>query len=375
MNCQRVRDQIKAYIDGELGLLERWRVARHLESCDACRQEEIAMTKLTQELSETEQTPAPEGLRDRVMSKLELEGSPGPIRRSWTASPAAQFAVLAVIVVVIGAVVFPFFARARRAGRVQGLGIEASSPMTPKSLSQSEDASTVIGGRVLLKQIPAAGSMPLMIIKTAEIKIDVKHFQPAYDQAVVIAGSVGGYVTNSSAQKSGDDGEYGTVTMRIPADSFERTLDRLGGLGRIATKTITGEDVTGEVVDLEARLRNKRAEERQYLEIMNRASKIQDIVTVSNELFRVRGEIEEAQGRVKYLKSAVAMSTINVGLNENGTRKPTGGPSLWNTVTDAGGSLLDTAKALARMLIWLVVYSPIWATPIVIWVLVRKRSR
>jgi hypothetical protein len=107
---------------------------------------------------------------------------------------------------------------------------------------------------------------------------------------------------------------------------------------------------------------------------MDRARQIQDVVTVSNELYRVRGEIEEAQGRLKYLKSAVSMSTINVELREKFTDKPKGEPTLWNTVTDAGKSLLATGKVLAKMVIWLVVFSPFWAIPIGAWIVVRRRS-
>lgn len=383
MNCQRVRDDIKAYIDGELSVLARWQVARHLESCDACRQEEIAMTKLTEKLSDTEQTPAPEGLRDRVMSELEFE-KPVQKARSWTTHPAVQFLTVGAIVAILAAIVAPTFYSAKQRSSVvarqavlrhpQYGGIPVR-PMSPPAMPAEAPARENAGESYPTPrdEQPAASQMPLMIIKTAEIQIEVKRFRQVYDEAVVIAGSVGGYVTDSSAEKMGD-GQYGTVTMRVPANSFDRVLDRLGRLGKIESKKITGEDVTGEVVDLEARLRNKRAEERQYLEIMNRAKRIPDIMAVSNELYRVRGEIEEAQGRLKYLRSAVSMSTINVALNEKGTRRPDEGPSLLNTLSNAANSLVDTARTLARIAIWLIVYSPFWAIPIGIWVVIRRRS-
>lgn len=371
MNCQRVRDEIKAYIDGELGLIERWQVARHIRTCDACREEEIAMRKLTENLSETEQTPAPEGLRDRVMAELEHEGPSKHISRPWTAHPAFQFAALSLIVVVLAAVLFPVFTRARRSAR-------SASGIYSRELSEKSKA--LMGGVMSPKEsaavgqpTPAAGT-PLMIIKTAQIKVEVKRFQPAYDEAMLIAGSVGGYVTNSTSEQNDDIGDYGTVTLRVPEQAFDRTVDRLGRLGKVVSKHFTGEDVTGQVVDLESRLRNKRAEEQQYLEIMNRAKQVQDVVTVSNELFRVRGEIEEAQGRLKYLKSAVAMSTINVELREKFTEKPEADPTLWTTVTGAGKSLLGTLKTLAKMLIWLLVYSPIWAIPLAAWVILKRRA-
>jgi hypothetical protein len=137
---------------------------------------------------------------------------------------------------------------------------------------------------------------------------------------------------------------------------------------------VSGQDVTGEVVDLESRLRNKRAEERQYLDVMNRAKRISDIVTVSNELYRVRGEIEEAEGRLKYLKSSAAMATINVNLKENEKARPLPKSSINRTLSNAVASLGRTAIGLATLAIWLGVYSPFWALPLGAVVYVRRRA-
>ena len=141
------------------------------------------------------------------------------------------------------------------------------------------------------------------------------------------------------------------------------------------SKNITGEDVTGEAVDIESRLRNKRAEERQYLDIMNRANRINDIMTVSNELYRVRGEIEQMQGRLGYLKKSSAMSTINLTLNEKSKHKhAAAGSMLGGAWSGAIGSLAFTLNSLACLLIWLAVYSPFWALPISAWLVYRKRT-
>jgi len=211
-----------------------------------------------------------------------------------------------------------------------------------------------------------------MIIKTADISVQVKSFDSAYDAAVAIGKSTGGYVTDSSADTTGNEPTSGRLTIRVPVGAFERTVARLGKLGKVMNKSISGEDVTGEAVDLESRLRNKRAEEQQYLEIMNRARRIADIVTVTNELSRVRGEIEEAQGRLKFLKSSSAMSTISLSLAEKSKPKPA--PSaLGGAFSGAVGSFVEFLTDLATILIWLAVYSPFWALPIAIAVYLKKK--
>lgn len=212
-----------------------------------------------------------------------------------------------------------------------------------------------------------------MIIKSADLGVRVRSFQRASDEAVSIAKSAGGYVTDTSAESDQGVPTEGCMTLRVPVDAFERTLTRLAKLGTVTGRSITGEDVTGESVDLESRLRNLRAEERQYLEIMNRARRIPDVVTVTNELTRVRGEIEEAQGRLKYLKTSSAMSTINLSLTEKKYAQPRKS-AIQTTFGNAIASLVGTLNGLASLVIWLVVYSPFWALPIAAWLYVRKRG-
>lgn len=383
MNCDRVRDNIKAYIDGELGPIQRLRVGRHLARCAECREEMEAMSELTEKLQSTPGVPAPEGLREKVMGKIEFT----PQRKAafWNRpidGPILSALVLIVVVVLAGQVLFPTFSRSREAARrapevrPQAWGEQVAKsppPVAPKLASPQRRALHDAKGGLVLSDVPAPA--PLMIIKTAQISVRVKQFQPAYNSAVFIAKSAGGYVTDSSSETEGDAPTSGNLTVRVPVNAFERTLDRLGRLGKVLSKGINGEDVTGEAVDLQSRLRNKRAEERQYLDIMNRARKVQDIVTVSNELYRVRGEIEEAEGRLKYLKSSSAMATIQVTLSEKDKPKPpVKKSSLMNTFNGAVGSLVGTLRGLAGMLIWLGVYSPFWGIPLVVWIYTRKKA-
>jgi hypothetical protein len=85
----------------------------------------------------------------------------------------------------------------------------------------------------------------------------------------------------------------------------------------------------------------------------------------------VRGEIEQAEGRLKYLRSAAAMSTINLSLAEKD--KPVTKGSIEQTFIDAFASLARAGRSLASMLIWLAVYSPFWGIPLFAALYLRKR--
>lgn len=391
MKCQRAREEIKAYIDGELGRVMRWRVAHHIASCAQCRKEMEIMSELTGEVQNAGSVPAPDGLRDKVISELTF----GPVNESgrrwpYKTNPFALAGVL-ITVVVLAAIIMPVFQRARESARKAavernignaGLELKLHEPATistSAAIPNRPIAESAPQQKMAAKAVRSNDLQPtstqLMIIKTADLTVEVKSYQKASDSAISIAKSAGGFITDSSAASDQSSPSEGTMILRVPVDSFERTINRLNKLGKVKSRSVNGQDVTGEAVDLESRLRNKRAEERQYLDIMNRAKKIPDVVMVTNELSRVRGEIEEAQGRLKYLKSASGMSTINLSLAEKKIKhKPVAASPIRTAFDGATASLISTGNALASLIIWLAVYSPFWALPLGAWVIVRRRA-
>lgn len=401
MKCERVRDEIKAYIDGELGLIARLRVTCHLARCRQCREVEETTMDITRRLNQVEQNAAPAGLREKVMAGVGNRGQGTGNRRRLR--PVFEIAGGLVVVVLVVAVVYPLFTTAKQSAhrsselaqeRLRSLPVAAKpatvdgdydarvkgfpSPLSPvedKTIARRADEGSAYNSLPKSKN-ESLGQLQsgLQIIRTADLTLQVKSFQKAYDRAVSICGSVGGYVTNSSAETEEKTPTSGTMVIRVPVGSFDRAVKRLSDLGVVKSRNVNGEDVTGEVVDLQSRLRNKRAEEQQYLDIMNRAKRVMDVVTVSNELYRVRGEIEEAEGRLKYLKSSAAMSTINLNMNEKEKVKPAPTSSIGGALKNAGASLVRTANGLAIILVWLGVYSPFWLLPIGIVIYMRKRT-
>jgi len=404
MKCLMVKNELKAYIDGELGPIARLRVARHLARCVECSMEVEAMTDLTNQVKNAGAVPAPQGLRDRVLGAIHFE----PVHTTahkwpYKTKPIAVVGVL-LFVIVAAALVMPMFRVAREQARSAGgmqayrplnevLSVPASTPAAgraykpPAQLAKTKTDSRGDAYHTTLGETEKAASdsysegaarpmatSPLMIIKTADISVLVRSYSQASDEAVAAARFSGGYVTDSSTSSEAGIPTSGTMTIRVPAFGFEKVVEQLGKLGKVTSKSMGGQDVTGEYVDLESQLRNKRAEERQYLEIMNKARRVSDVMMVSEELYRVRGEIEEMTGRMKYLKSSAAMSTINLTLSEK--EKPKLAPQglIQGTFSDALGSLVGTLGKLAGMLIWLVVYSPFWALPVLGLLYWRRRA-
>ncbi|MCE5321901.1 DUF4349 domain-containing protein [bacterium] len=397
MKCPKVRDNIKAFIDGELNPISRTLIARHIRQCAGCRAEEAAMRELSGQVKNSKTYSAPKGLREKVLSSINFEPAERPrLRWPYTTRPVSV-ALVMLVTIALAAVVVPMFnngqSRSSEAKKYSLADRKLCNQAVPAALPPPAQPRSKIAAkqsRAYEKKVGAVRDMDLnivgridnsnadvgisqVIVKTANMSMRVKNAESAGDKAVDIAKSLGGYVSDSSLTRDAGSSTSETMIIRVPVSSFERAIERLSALGKITSKSINGEDVTGELVDLESRLRNKRAEERQYLEIMNKAHRINDIITVSNELYRVRGEIEETAGRIKYLKSTAAMSTIDLTLDEKAKAKPVQS-QIHKSMTGAVASLGRTISSIAGLLIWLAVYSPFWAIPILVALYYRRRN-
>lgn len=175
-----------------------------------------------------------------------------------------------------------------------------------------------------LAQSPPVGPS---VIKTATVDLEVARdgLQEATRDSISIAGRFGGFVLSTSTQE--DRHSSASVTLRVPADSFERALAELEGLGDVKAEQISGEDVGQEFVDLEARVRNLESQEAVLLRLMDRSQSVSDTIRVQRELQGVQLEIERLTGRLGYLRDQADMGTINMSFVEVGApaHKPPSG--------------------------------------------------
>ena len=181
------------------------------------------------------------------------------------------------------------------------------------------------------------------VIKTADIRVEIDRdgFQDAFQAVVGVAQERGGFVLSS--QVGGDDARKGSLTIRVPAETFEAALGEIGGLGKVERRSVSGQDVTAEFVDLQARLRNYTAQEAVLLRLMDRAESIQDTIRVQNELTGIQLEIERLRGRLRYLEDQTDLSTITVFLTEQGVAAAEDMGVLeraWQTARDTTGAIV-----------------------------------
>lgn len=214
------------------------------------------------------------------------------------------------------------------------------------------------------KEGSSAAAFERKIIRNAEITMDVSSPTDTQHRVAVIAETNGGFVVTSEAkQRENVDPAQRTLdiklVVRVPAPQFGVAFEEIKKLAsNTPSEQVTGQDVTEEFIDLEARIKTQKALELQFLEIMRQAYKVADALEVQRQIADVRTEIEKLEGRKRFLENRASLSTITVNIQ---APKPviavtgTGfGQSVREAVSDSVGMASDMALFFVRFAILMV---------------------
>ena len=155
-----------------------------------------------------------------------------------------------------------------------------------------------------------------MVVRTGNMQMVVNDITAVMDSISKVAANYGGYVVSSQKGKEGDR-NVGNISIRVLAENYDKTLVDIRALAKSVTSESTNsQDVTEEFVDLDARVKNLQATEAQLQKIMQSATKTEDILAIQRELTNVRGQIDQARGRMQYLQRTSSTSLIQIRLDE-----------------------------------------------------------
>jgi hypothetical protein len=156
-----------------------------------------------------------------------------------------------------------------------------------------------------------------MIIRTGNAFIQVDSLESAIAAVRQLAEGAGGYIANSSIMTGEGQQRQATLEIKIPSNRYDQAVGGLAGIGKLISSSTNAQDVGEEFVDVSARMTNaRRMEERLVNLLATRTGKLEDVLAVERELARVREEIERYEGRLRFLRTQVAMSTLSVTVSE-----------------------------------------------------------
>jgi hypothetical protein len=196
-----------------------------------------------------------------------------------------------------------------------------------------------------------------MIIRTAELALITKDFDNARSAVEAILKRHRGYVGELKVGGPTGSGRGLTATLRVPADQLDATITDLKTLGRVETESQSGQDVTSQYVDLQARLSNARNTEQRLTDLLRqRTGKLSDVLEVEQEVARVRGEIEQMEAERKTMSNQVSYATLNLAIAEDyKAQLQVVPPSTWTRLSNAAvagyKNMVDGMVGLALFLL------------------------
>lgn len=272
------------------------------------------------------------------------------------------------------------------AGMLSACGGAASSgpsaaPAAPMAANEASTGSMASGAAPEKAsqpdaQLPAQAGLDRMVVKNATVALQVADLAKAETAVRDSVAQFGGYVVTSESYGT-DDSSRIQITFRVPAARFDEALGGLQGLAqKVLSRTISGDDVTEEFVDLESRLRNLEATRDRLLSFLDKATKVEDALAVNQSLTDVQGQIEQIRGRMQFLKQNAALSTISVQLV----------PVTTTPIVDDGWQPLEVARralqalvvvgqGLVNVLIVALVMTPLWLPLLLLVIWLVRRSR
>jgi hypothetical protein len=376
------REEVMAYLDGELAPERAAAAAAHLEQCVECRALVASLRSLSRQLPQWEVEMIPARVEQKVLRAAEQPEStpiapprveaPAPGRRAirWLLWGAA-FSAAALFLIAISV---PNLMRSRMAveqwvempkGRTTTELPTAPMSPAPRQRDQMLDGQAAAESRSanamrMTGKVAAAETKPAeqgpMIIRRASLALLTKEFDAARAALENLVKAHQGYFGELNVAAPAAAGRSLTATVRVPAGQLDSVLVELRKLGRVEQENQSADDVTRQYVDLTARLANARETEKRLVEILReRTGKVSDVLSVEREIARTREQIEQMDAERKTLESQVQYASIDLRITEEYKQSlETPAPSLGTRLNNAAVSgLRDAADLIVGLILWL----------------------
>jgi len=256
----------------------------------------------------------------------------------------------------------PVRTQAGAAGTSQGVAAGPAQAAPPASAQAPKQA----------PGIAAAVPEGPRVQRTARIALDVLagRFDATLNSVIAIVDGAGGYISGSDASADPQSGglHSGQVTFQVPADRFDQVWTGIRKQGTPQTISISGNDVSQQYVDLQARQRNAEAQRDAMLALMQQAKSVADTIQIENQLGQVTAQIEELKGQIDFLDHSTAFATVSVSIREAAA----GAPDQWGLQTAATQALHNLVAVLAFVVLGLGTLAPVLVAGVLLALLGRR---
>lgn len=293
---------------------------------------------------------------------------------TWIKTHKLVFLLLLIII-------YLFISRQFGASNLSGLGMPARYD---NAGSTSLNMASKIGGigapgfnpSYQRESPPSPETSDRMVATESSLSLLVKNVTQTQSQIISTARNLGGYMVSSSLSNP-KDAPSATVVVRIPSKDMDNALKQFKDLGeKVVSENISGEDVTDQYVDNEARLDTLLRTKTKFDDMLIKAATIQDTLSVQREIINLQSQIDSIKGSQQYLEKTAQMAKLTIYLSTDEIALPYAPSETWRPDVIfklAVRSLIGTARNIGTLLIWLGVYAIIWIPLLIAFIIYRKR--
>lgn len=229
-------------------------------------------------------------------------------------------------------------------------------------------------------KVPSAETLRRKIIYTATIDLVVEEFTSIPSEVEALAKQFDAYVANSNILGSPGSPRSGQWKIRVPVERYKEFLEAARKLGEVRSERSDSQDVSEEYYDLEARIRNKKQQEERLLELLADATgKLEEVLSVERELARVRGEIEQMEGRIRVLNNLTSLTTVNLSIDEIKDYVPEEAATYTTRLRRSFGNSIHALKTTAETVSIAVIVALPWLgvllVPVILLVILVRIAR
>ena len=382
------REEVMAYLDGELTGSAATAVKSHLETCQECRDTVGGIQLVSNRLRDWKIEPVPARVRPETVS------SPGVTPQKKTRSFWMSWPGLVLVSGAAAALIATFYPRPLRSPfsprasvetsrSAEGLAPSASLKYDSELARSSGQGSQGQGGnsvsRPALRLEQSEPSPGPMIVRSVSLHLTADSLDGLRQAIEQSAAKHGGRV---SALNVGGDSL--TATLRVPSTRLDALLAALRPLGKVRSEALSTDDVTAGYQDLSIRIANSKREEQRLVQLLSqRTGKLSEVLEVEQAIARVRTEIERMEASLRSTKDRVDLSTVELVIGRNYRAEVALGPQsigdrFRNAFVDGVRNAVSSVVAAGTVLVEIAPILAIWVLLLgwpVLWVVRRVRLR
>jgi Domain of unknown function (DUF4349) len=278
--------------------------------------------------------------------------------------------------------VMPTRSKQAAPGHVPAEGFKDKGPRSPE-ITEGTSVTLVSTAQQGVTNTPTATGMSRKIIYDAQVDLVVDSVDPVAKKLASLVQEARGYIAEQNV--TGSPGSLRSMhwKVRIPVEQFDSFVNSVVSLGELERNNRTSQDVSDQYYDLEARIKNKKVEEQTLNKILQeRSGKLEDVLKIEIELSRVRGEIEQLEGKIRVLENLSALATLTLNIREREKYAPPApvvagfGTQISRTWDGSITNVVDLGKAIVLWTVSWAIWLPfLLVGAILAWVLIRKLVR